>query len=86
MGASATDGNGMPLVVPFSGASMHDSVPLTASLEAVPKLQGARGRSRHRLNKLHADKAYNCLCCRETCVVRGSRPAYPAEARTVARR
>ena len=69
-----TDGNGVPLVVLFSGANMHDSVPLTVLLEAVPKMQGARGRPRHRPNKLHADKAYDYERCREACVVRGIRP------------
>ncbi|WP_120185367.1 IS5 family transposase [Zymobacter palmae] len=69
-----TDSNGVPLVVLFSGANMHDSVPLTALLEGLPKLQGSRGRPRHRPNKLHADKAYDYTRCREACGVRGITP------------
>ena len=69
-----TDGNGVPLVVLFSGTNMHYSVPLTALLEAVLKLQGTSGRPRHRQNKLHADKAYDYERCREACVVRGISP------------
>ena len=51
-----------------------DSVPLTALLEAVLRLQGAWGRHRHRPNKLHADKAYDYPRCREACTVRGITP------------
>ena len=55
----------------FPGPNLHDSVPLTALLEAVPRLQGARGRPRHRPSTLHADKAYDYRRCREACTVRG---------------
>ena len=72
--SSLTDSNGVPLVVLFSGANMHDSVPLTTLLEAIPKLQGTRGRPRHRPNKLHTDKAYGYERYREACVVRGISP------------
>ena len=53
---------------------MHNSVPLTALLEAVPRLKGARGQPRHRPSKLHADKAYDYLRCREAYVVGGITP------------
>ena len=65
---------------------MHNSVPMTALLEAVPKLQGTRGRLRHRLNKLHADKAYDYECCREACVVRGITPRIARRGKAAARR
>ncbi len=48
---------------------------LAPTLDAVPGLRsGRRGRPRRRLNKLHADKAYDHRRCRRECRSRGIVP------------
>jgi len=62
------DRNGLPLGVTISGATVHDSRMLEATLDAVsPINKPGRGRPRRRPEKLHADKAYDAESCRRAC-------------------
>jgi transposase len=68
------DGQGTPLGLTLSGANRHDSRMLTTTLDAIPPVQGRRGRPRRRPYKLHADKAYDHRRCRRECRARGIIP------------
>ncbi len=69
------DARGTPLGVALSGANRHDSMMLTATLDAIPPVRtGKRGRPRRRPDKLHADKAYDHRRCRAECRRRGITP------------
>lgn len=69
------DARGTPLGVVLSGANRHDSMVLTATLDAVPSVRsGRRGRPRRRPAKLHADKGYDHRRCRRECRERGIAP------------
>ncbi len=68
------DGHGTPLALRLSPANRHDSQLLEAVLDAVPPLQGRRGRPRRRPAKLHGDKAYDHRFCRQACRRRGIMP------------
>lgn len=58
------DGAGVPLAVVLTGANRHDSMALTAVVDAVRPVRQKRGRPRRRPAKLHADKAYDFDRCR----------------------
>lgn len=61
------DRHGLPLAVTLSGANVHDSQLLEATVDAIPPLrlpQHRRGRPRKRPTKLHADKGYDYPRCR----------------------
>ncbi|WP_397245365.1 IS5 family transposase [Paracoccus mutanolyticus] len=62
-----TDRRGIPLTVRLSGANLHDSRMLEPLLDAIPPVQGKRGRPRKRPGKLHADKGYDYARCRRAC-------------------
>jgi len=69
------DARGTPLGVALSGANRHDSMALTAALDAVPSVRsGRRGRPRRRPAKPHADKGHDHRRCRRECRDRGIRP------------
>lgn len=68
------DRAGTPLGLTLSGANRHDSVMLAPTLDAVPGVQGRRGRPRRRPDKLHADKAYDHRRCRAECRARSVKP------------
>jgi IS5 family transposase len=71
------DRKGIPLAVTLSAANVHDSRRLEATLDAIPPIRqprGARGRPRHRPDKLHADKGYDFPRCRAACRTRGILP------------
>ncbi|RYZ67781.1 MAG: IS5 family transposase [Proteobacteria bacterium] len=53
------DGNGIPLVVKVTAANRHDVTQIKALVEAIPPVQGKRGRPRRRPKKLLADRAYD---------------------------
>ena len=55
----AVDRNGLPLATVLSGANVPDGQRLLATVDAIPSVQGKRGRPRRRPDKLHADKAYD---------------------------
>ena len=59
----------------MSGANVHDTRRLEATLDAVRPVNGpGRGRPRKRPGKLHADKAYDAAHCRQACRRRGITP------------
>jgi transposase len=67
----------LPLAVTISGANVHDSRMLEASVDAVPALRlphRRRGRPRQRPTKLHADKGYDYPRCRQALRRRGIIP------------
>ncbi|MDQ0546725.1 IS5 family transposase [Methylobacterium brachiatum] len=62
------DANGTPFGLTLTAANSHDSRMLAATLDAVPGVRtGRRGRSRRRLDNLHADKDYDHRRCRREC-------------------
>lgn len=60
-----TDAKGIPLAVQLTAANVHDSRVFEDLIDAVPPIRQRRGRPRRRPAKLHADKAYDVLRCRE---------------------
>ncbi len=71
------DRTGLPLAVTISGANVHDSRLLEASVDAIPELRQPhrrRGRPRRRPTKLHADKGYDYPRCRRALRARGIVP------------
>jgi transposase len=69
------DGLGIPLGVVVSAANVHDSRMFEAALDAVQGIRNGRpGRPRRRPLKLHADKGYDFLRCRQACWTRGITP------------
>jgi transposase len=44
------DGRGVPLAIQLTGANRNDSLQALALVDAIPSLQGDRGRPRHRPN------------------------------------
>ena len=69
------DKNGTPLAVVLSGANIHDSMMLEATLDAIPCVRsGKRGRPCRKPKKLHADKGYDYKRCRDAVKKRGITP------------
>jgi transposase len=67
-----TDRNGIPLAMVLTAANVHDSKVFEELVDAVgPIKRPGRGRPRKRPEKLHADKAYDYLRCREVLRRRG---------------
>ena len=65
------DGQGLPLAISLSGANVHDSKQLEATVDAVPGVRnGRRGRPRRRPAKLYADKGYDFGRCRRALIHR----------------
>ena len=60
----AVERQGIPLAAGLSGANRPDDGLFEPLLEAIPPLQGRRGRPRRRPGKVHADKAYDVPHCR----------------------
>lgn len=54
-----SDAQGLPLAGTVTGANVPDIKQLEPLLEAVPKVQGQRGRPRQRPDKVQADRAYD---------------------------
>jgi transposase len=66
------DRNGVPLTALQSGTNLHDSKMFEEVVDAVEPIKGVgRGRPRKRLEKLHADKAYDSKRCRGVLSERG---------------
>jgi transposase len=68
------DGVGVPLAVRHTAANVHDSRMLEELVDAVMPIRspkGSPGRPRKRPEKLHADKGYDFLRCREALRQRG---------------
>jgi hypothetical protein len=53
------DGRGIPLVVQITGANRHDSRQALSLVDAIPLLQGERGRPRHRPDCVLGDRGYD---------------------------
>jgi transposase len=67
------DGRGVPLAIQLTGANRNDSQQALALVDAIPSLQGRRGRPRHRPDCVLGDRGYDAesirqgLCAR--CIV-----------------
>ena len=71
------DRQGVPLAVAISGANVHDSKMLEATVDAIPSLRlpgKRRGGPRKRPKKLHTDKGYDYPRCRRALRSRGLIP------------
>lgn len=53
------DGNGIPLAVKVTAANRHDVTQIKDLVEAIPPVQGKRGRPRRHPKKLLGDRAYD---------------------------
>ena len=53
-----TDAGGIPLVVRTTPANVHDTTPAIELLDAIPPIQGRRGRPRRRPDVFQGDRAY----------------------------
>ena len=58
------DGRGIPLVIQLTGANRNDSQQALALIDAIPFLQGERGRPRHRPDCLFGDRGYDAEAIR----------------------
>jgi transposase len=68
------DGNGVPLVIQLTGANRNDSQQAIALVDAIPLLQGERGRPRNRPDCLIGDRGYDAEAIRQSLRFRGIRP------------
>jgi len=69
------DATGVPLAITLTGANVHDSRQLEATLDAVHGVRtGQPGRPRRRPEKRHADKGDDFKRCRTACRARGIQP------------
>ena len=53
------DGHGIRLAVRLTGANRNDSQEALALVDAIPPLQGKRGRARHRPRSVLGDRGYD---------------------------
>lgn len=53
------NGRGIPLAIRLTGANCHDSKQAIPLLDAIPPLQGPRGRPRCRPDRVLGDRAYD---------------------------
>jgi transposase len=53
------DGRGVPLAIQVTGANRNDSQQALALVDAIPLLQGERGRPRHRPDSVSGDRGYD---------------------------
>jgi transposase len=68
------DAGGVPLAVRVTGANSNDITQLFPLLEAVPRVQGKRGRPRRRPKKLLGDRGYDSQPHRDALKRRGITP------------
>jgi len=59
------DGRGVPFAIQLTGANRNDSQQALALVDAIPSLQGARGRPRHRPNRVLGDRGYDAEAIRQ---------------------
>ena len=59
------DGRGIPLAVQLTGANRNDSHQALALVDAIPSLQGERGRPRHRPDCVLGDRGYDAEAIRQ---------------------
>jgi hypothetical protein len=53
------DGSGIPLAIQLTEANRNDSTQALSLVDAIPLLQGRRGRPRHRPNCVMGDRGYD---------------------------
>jgi transposase len=58
------DARGIPLVIQLTGANRNDSQQALALVDAIPSLQGERGRPRHRPDCVLGDRGYDAEAIR----------------------
>ncbi len=68
------DGRGVPLAVRLTGANRNDSQEALALVDAIPPLQGARGRPRRRPDSVVGDRGYDAEAIRSGLRTRGILP------------
>lgn len=61
-----TEAQGIPLAILLTGANVHDVTQAEAMVQAIPPIQGPRGRPRQRPQRLVGDKAYDSNPLRQT--------------------
>ena len=74
------DGRGVPLAVRLTGANRNDSQEALALVDAIPPLQGARGRPRQRPDCVLGDRGYDAAAIRRGLRTRTSCPCWPCAA------
>ena len=60
------DGRGVPLAIQLTQANRNDSQQAVALVDAIPTLQGERGRPRHRTDCLLGDRGYDAESIRQS--------------------
>src|SRR5262249_33529621 len=68
------DGRGVPLAIRLTGANRHDSQEMLPLVDAIPPLQGERGRPRQRPDCVVADRGYDAGAIRQELRRRAIRP------------
>jgi transposase len=68
------DGRGIPLAIQLTGANRNDSLEALTLVDAIPSLQGERGRPRHRPDCVLGDRAYDAESIRQGLRERGILP------------
>ncbi len=68
------DGRGVPLAVHLTGANRNDSQQALALVDAIPSLQGKRGRPRQRPDCVFGDRGYDAEAIRQGLRDRGIIP------------
>ena len=59
------DARGVPLAIQLTGANRNDSQQALALVDAIPSLQGERGRPRHRPDCVMGDRGYDAESIRQ---------------------
>jgi transposase len=65
------DGRGIPLAIQLTGANRNDCQQALALVDAIPPLQGGRGRPRHRPDRVVGDRGYDAEIIRQGLRYRG---------------
>ncbi len=68
------DGRGVPLAIQLTGANRNDSQEALAVVDAIPLLQGERGRPRHRPDCVIGDRGYDAQAIRQGLRIRRITP------------
>jgi transposase len=71
-----TDANGIPLAATLTGANRHDVTQLVPLIDAIPSVQGKRGRPRRRPDCVQGDRAYDSEPHRQKLRRRGVKPVF----------
>jgi len=69
-----TEKKGIPLVATLTGANVHDVKVALAVVQAIPPIQGRRGRPRRRPQRLYGDKGYDSNPLRQALREMGIQP------------